>query len=204
LVELASLAEQFDCMLLVDEAHATGVLGATGRGLAEELDVEDRCHVRIGTLSKALGCAGGFVCGRRSLVEWLVNRARPYVFSTALPPAVCGAARVALDIVREEDWRRAALLERGAALRTALREQEWNTGSSTSQIIPLVVGEVDRAMQLSQRLLDEGLLVPAIRPPSVPEGEALLRISLSCAHTAEMVERLSTALARVAAEFHHG
>jgi 8-amino-7-oxononanoate synthase len=204
LVELASLAEQFDCMLLVDEAHATGVLGATGRGLAEELDVEDRCHVRIGTLSKALGCAGGFVCGRGSLVEWLVNRARPYVFSTALPPAVCVAACMALDIVREEDWRRAALLERAAALRTMLRKQGWNTGSSTSQIIPLVVGEVDRAMRLSQRLLDEGLLVPAIRPPSVPTGEALLRISLSCAHSAEMVERLSTALARVAAEFQHG
>jgi 8-amino-7-oxononanoate synthase len=198
LAELADLAERFDCMLLVDEAHATGVFGKLGRGLAEALDVEDRVHVRVGTLSKALGCAGGFVCGRKSLVEWLVNRARPYVFSTGAPPPVCAAALAALEIVRQEPLRRETLSRRAAALREALRQQGWQMLGSASQIIPLVVGAAEKATELAGRLHDSGLLVPAIRPPSVPEGQSLLRISLSCAHTPEMIARLTAALAAAA------
>jgi 8-amino-7-oxononanoate synthase len=197
LAELADLAEQFDAMLLIDEAHATGVFGERGRGLAEELGVEDRVHVRIGTLSKALGSAGGFVTGSRTLVEWLVNRARPYIFSTAQPPGVSAAAIAALAIVEQEPERRTALLATSAAVREALRSQGWNIGRSESQVIPLIVGPATSALELSARLREQGFLVPAIRPPSVPAGQSRLRISLTAGHTPEMVDALLAALARV-------
>ncbi len=195
LVELAGLAERFDCMLVVDEAHATGIFGARGRGVCEQLGIEDRVHVRIGTLSKALGSAGGFVSGSRQLIEWLVNRARPYVFSTALPPATCAAAAAALDIVEQEPHHRERLLAQAESLRCRLREIGPSVGQSASQIIPLIVGNPERAVQLSARLRDAGLLVPAIRPPSVPPGESLLRISLSATHNESHLDRLLTALA---------
>ncbi len=201
LVELAELAERFACILLVDEAHATGVFGRNGRGLAEALGVDQRVHVRVGTLSKALGCAGGFVCGRETLIQWLVNRARPYVFSTASPPAASAAALAALEIVQQEPWRRAELLRRAAALRAELHEQGWQMGAGQSQILPLHVGDAARAMRLSGQLRQRGLLVPAIRPPSVPPGGALLRISLSCAHTDAMIARLTSALSALREEF---
>ncbi len=198
LVRLADLAERFDAMLLVDEAHATGVFGSQGRGLAEQLGVENRVTVRIGTLSKALGAAGGFVCGSERLIQWLVNRARPYVFSTALPPATCAAARRALAIVGEEGRRRQALLEQAAALRSRLNDQGWNVGASASQIVPLLVGEARETTRLADRLRQRGLLVPAIRPPSVPAGESLLRISLTLGHSQAMLDQLCAALAELA------
>jgi 8-amino-7-oxononanoate synthase len=209
LAELADLAEEFEAMLLVDEAHATGVFGRHGRGVAEQLgdcpnfrasengtaplggaSLEDRIHVRIGTLSKALGCVDGFVAGSRALIEWLVNRARPYVFSTAAPAATSAAALAALDIVEQEPQRRQSLLARAETLRTELAARGWNTGSSASQIIPIVIGDPERAVKLSQDLRDHGLFVPAIRPPTVPEGEACLRVSLTTNHTEEMTKLL--------------
>jgi 8-amino-7-oxononanoate synthase len=199
LVELSAVAAEFDCMLLVDEAHATGVFGPAGRGLSEALEVEDRVDVRVGTLSKALGCAGGFVVGRRSLVDWLVNRARSYVFSTGAAPPICAAAMTALEIVRREPERRERLLRNAAALRAMLHQQGWQTLASASHIIPLVTDEPERALALAAQLAERGLLVPAIRPPSVPRGQSLLRISLSCAHTTDMIARLTTALAEIAA-----
>jgi 8-amino-7-oxononanoate synthase len=200
-VELAELAERFDAMLLVDEAHATGVFGERGTGLAELLGVADRVHVRVGTLSKALGSAGGFVAGSRLLVDWLTNRARSYVFSTAHPPAVCAAALAALDIVRDEPRRRTELLARAGELRERLAADGWNIGaasvSAASQIIPLVIGDPPRTMQLSAALREQGFWVPGIRPPSVPAGESLLRISLSYAHTSEQLAALADALVRL-------
>jgi 8-amino-7-oxononanoate synthase len=190
LAELADLAERFDAMLMVDEAHATGVFGPHGRGVAEHLGVEGRIHVRVGTLSKALGCVGGFVAGSRSLTEWLVNRARPYIFSTAAPAAMSAAALAALDVVQQEPHRRESLLARAASLRAELAHRGWNTGRSTTQIIPLVIGDPEHAVGLSLRLRDRGLFVPAIRPPTVPEGESCLRISLTAGHTEEMIATL--------------
>jgi 8-amino-7-oxononanoate synthase len=194
LAELAELADRHGAMLMVDEAHATGVFGPQGRGLIEQLGLDERIPVRVGTLSKAIGSLGGFVAGSRSLVEWLINRARPYIFSTAMPAPLAAAALAALEIVRDEPHRRKGLLVRAAELRRVLAAEDWNLGCSASQIIPLVVGQPDRAVRLSQALLDRGLLVPAIRPPTVPEGEACLRISLTCGHTPEMVQRLIEAL----------
>jgi 8-amino-7-oxononanoate synthase len=194
LPRLAELAERHQAMLMVDEAHATGVFGAQGRGVAEQLGAEDGVHIRMGTLSKALGSSGGFVAGRRSLIDWLVNRARSYVFSTAFPPAVAAAATAALKVVREEPQRRSELLERANMLRQKLSAQGWNLGRSASQIVPLYIGEPQRTMQMAQTLREHGLLVPGIRPPTVPAGESLLRISLSWAHTPEMLSSLVAAL----------
>jgi 8-amino-7-oxononanoate synthase len=194
LAELADLADRYEAMLLVDEAHATGVFGGRGRGVAEQLEVEDRIPIRVGTLSKALGGAGGFVAGSRALIEWLVNRCRPYVYSTASPAAIAAAAMAALEIVDEEPERRQTLLERADALRGALIEQGWNIGRSVSQIIPIVVGDPKRAVELAAALRQRGLFVPAIRPPTVPEGQACLRVSLTYAHTPEMIDALLAAL----------
>ncbi|MEE8451922.1 MAG: 8-amino-7-oxononanoate synthase [Thermoguttaceae bacterium] len=198
LQQIAQSARRHDAMLLVDEAHATGVFGKGGRGVAEQLGVEDRVDVRIGTLSKALGSVGGFVAGSRSLIEWLVSRARPYVFSTAGPSSAYAAAMAALEIVRDEPGRRERLLAQATKLRRQLAEQGWNTGRSASQIIPLVMGESARAVALAAELQRRGLFVPAIRPPTVPEGEACLRISLTAGHTEAMVAELVETLRRYA------
>jgi 8-amino-7-oxononanoate synthase len=221
LPRLAALADQYDAMLMVDEAHATGVFGDHGRGVAEfqfsrdegtdaqrssaeraevasqRSALHDRIHIRVGTLSKALGSSGGFVCGRRSLIDWLSNRARPYIFSTAQPAAASAAALAALEIVRQEPYRRRELLERATYLRSRLNEQGWNTGSSTSQIIPLIVGDPNRTMQMSKRLREAGFFVPGIRPPSVPDDQSLLRLSLCHHHTPEMIDNLLVQLARL-------
>jgi 8-amino-7-oxononanoate synthase len=219
LVRIAELAERYDAMLMVDEAHATGVFGKHGRGVVEFLDagcsmldagsdashqvssiqhrasLHDRVHVRIGTLSKAFGAGGGFVCGRQPLIDWLANRARTYVFSTAQPAATSAAGLAALEIVQSEPWRRRELLERAARFRQRLKEQGWDTGRSESQIIPLVVGDPERTMKLAGALREAGFFVPGIRPPSVPEGQSLLRLSLCWHHTPEILELLARELA---------
>jgi 8-amino-7-oxononanoate synthase len=194
LPNLAELAERFQAMLLVDEAHATGVFGERGRGVCEHLGVEHGVHVRVGTLSKALGSLGGFVAGPRPVIEWLANRARSYVFSTAPPEALAAAALEALRIVRDEPHRRRELLQRAARLRDRLGDDGWNVGASASQIIPVIVGEAQPTMRLSMALRERGFLAPGIRPPSVPAGESLLRISLSYAHSPAAIEQLADAL----------
>lgn len=199
LAGLADLARRHEAMLLVDEAHATGVFGAGGRGACEAAGIDAGIHVRVGTLSKALGGAGGFVCGRREMIEWLVNRARSYIFSTAFPAATAAAANAALGIVEQEPDRRRRLLGRADELRAALTSQGWDVGESASQIVPVVVGSSRAALDLAATLLEQGLWAPAIRPPSVPQGAARLRISLCHGHTPEMIERLVAALAASAA-----
>jgi 7-keto-8-aminopelargonate synthetase-like enzyme len=194
LAEIAELAAKHSAMLMVDEAHATGVFGEHGRGVAEHLGVENGIQIRMGTLSKALGCAGGFVVGRRSLIDWLINRARSYVFSTAFPPAVAAAAFAALDIVSDEPQRRKKLHDSAARLRNELTTRGHNIGRSSSQIIPIYIGDPERTMQISQSLRERGLFVPGIRPPTVPAGESLLRISLSSAHMPAMLEKLLASL----------
>jgi 8-amino-7-oxononanoate synthase len=209
LAGLAKLAEEYDAMLLVDEAHATGVFGERARGIAECVFSRDEGtdaqrwstvrgpHIRVGTLSKALGSSGGFVCGRKSLIDWLANRARTYFFSTAQPAATCAAALAALEIIRNEPHRRKNLLQRAAHLRLRLSAQGWNIGQSTSQIIPLIIGDPNRTMEMSEKLRDAGYFIPGIRPPSVPDGKSLLRLSLCYHHTPEMMDNLVVQLARL-------
>lgn len=194
LPQLVQLARQYDAMLMLDEAHATGVFGPKGRGLAEALQVEEEVDVRLGTLSKALGASGGFVAGSHALIDYLVQRARSYMFSTAPAPASCAAAREALRIVAQEPQRRQRLLTAAQQVRAALRAQGWNVWPGTSQIVPIMVGEPQAALELADALRQRGLWVPAIRPPSVPPGQSCLRISLSYAHSDAMIERLLDAL----------
>ena len=198
LEELVELAEQYQAMVMVDEAHATGIFGDAGRGLAEAKNVEDRIPIKVGTLSKALGCAGGFVVGSRQLIDWIANRARTYVFSTAQPAAGAAAASAALRIVRDEPQRRTTLLEKANAVRGHLQAQGWNTASSDSQIIPILIGEPGWTMSLASKLREQGFFVPGIRPPSVPDGESLLRISLSYSHTDQQIETLIHTMGQLA------
>jgi 8-amino-7-oxononanoate synthase len=198
LARLAELATEHNAMLLVDEAHATGVFGKKGSGLFSATELDGIDAIRMGTLSKALGTGGGFVCGRRSLVDYLANAARTYVFSTAQPAATSAAALAALDIVAQEPHRRQELLTRADELRSRLRDQGWNTGRSESQIIPLYVGDPDRTMRLAADLRAAGYFVPGIRPPTVPDGESLLRLSLCHHHSRETIDSLLTILGALA------
>jgi len=191
---LVELAERHACPLVIDEAHATGVLGEHGRGLSA--DCQSECIIKIGTLSKALGAQGGFVCGSRRLIDWLVNRARPYIFSTALAPPLAAAARRAVRIVETEPERRRQLLHLADYLRSQLSNLGYPKKDSRCQIVPVIVGEPTAAVELSKRLEIQGLLVPAIRPPSVPAGTSRLRISLTAGHTLNDVQRLIRALER--------
>ncbi|GAB6164698.1 8-amino-7-oxononanoate synthase [Thermostilla marina] len=201
LPELAELAEKYEAILVVDEAHATGVFGEKGTGVVEHFGLKTRVPVRIGTLSKALGSQGGFVAGDRCLIEWLVNHARSYIYSTASPAAVAAGSLAALEIVRTEPHRRRELLECAEGLRRALRAQGWRLGPSESQIVPVIVGTPDRAVRLSAALYERGFFVPAIRPPTVPEGEACLRISVIQPHCEEAVARLIDAMASLRKTF---
>ena len=195
LAGLLRLAREHDALLLLDEAHATGVLGEHGRGLTDSFPPDDRL-VKLGTLSKALGSQGGFVAGSRRLIDWLVNHARPYIFSTALAPPTAAAARRAVALVGQEPERRRHVLALAETLRQRLNALGLRVGPSACQIVPVIVGDAQAALDLSRRLEECGLLVPAIRPPSVPDGTSRLRISLTAGHTEGDVERLVEALGR--------
>lgn len=197
LADVTPLANEFNAMLLVDEAHATGIFGARGSGLCEQLGVQQRVAVRVGTLSKALGSVGGFVVGSQQLIDWLANRARPYIFSTATPAASAAAARVALEIVRTEPERRQNLLKLAVRLRERLAETKI-APPSISQIVSIAVNHPQAALDASAAIRRRGFFVPAIRPPSVPEGKSLLRISLTALHTAEQIDGLVAAIREVA------
>ena len=195
LADLADLAGRYGAMLLVDEAHGTGVFGDGGRGASEACGVSDRVDVKVGTLSKALGSVGGFVAGSRRLIDWLINHARPMIYSTAPPPSAAAAAGRALEILRLEPWRRARLAGLAGSLRSALPTLGLPDVGPGGPIVPLILGEPRAALDRAARLLDRGCLVPAIRPPTVPEGTARLRISLTAAHDPADVDRLLAALA---------
>lgn len=198
--EIAELAEQHGAMFMLDEAHATGVFGERGSGVAEFTNAEAGVHIRVGTLSKALGSVGGFVAGSKSLIQFLANRARSYVFSTAFPEAVCVAGLEALQIVNAEPGTRRELLAKAENLRNRLRVIGCNVGESASQIVPVFLKTPDRVMQAVKSLMGHGFFVPGIRPPSVPVNECLLRISLSVKHSTAQIDALVSAIAGGCAE----
>lgn len=197
LPQLSHIAQHFDCMLLVDEAHATGVVGPEGRGAAAKHQVADSVHVRVGTLSKALGSLGGFVVGTRALITHVQHAAPTFLYSTSLPPAAAAAAREALRISRSEPWRREQLLALSGHLAERLTRLGWNLPEPPSPILPVHLGSPERTKAWSDALLQAGFLVPAIRPPTVPRGGARLRISLNAAHTSADVEALANAIAQL-------
>ena len=193
---LCEIAERFDGRLIVDEAHATGVLGATGSGLCEELGVKDRVPIRIGTLSKAIGSQGGFVAGPRVVIDFLVNRCRSLVYSTALSPASAAAASHALEFIRLHPEIRTRLGDLARRVRSELSIPA-EPPEAGIPIIPLIVGDDMLARDASISLAESGFYVPAIRPPTVPEGAARLRVSLSALHDDSMIEGLLAQLRRL-------
>ncbi len=197
LAGLVELCERHGAMLYVDEAHATGLLGARGGGLCEELGLSDRVDVVMGTLGKALGSFGAVVAGSRLLCDWLVSRARTFVFTTALPPAACGAALAALDVLEDEPERRARVAALGARMKAGLERLGFPMGEVVAPIFPVVLGDERRALRASSLLRERGYLVRAIRPPTVPAGTSRLRITLSAAHAPEQVDGVLAALREV-------
>ncbi|NQU76152.1 MAG: 8-amino-7-oxononanoate synthase [Planctomycetes bacterium] len=182
LIELVEIRKQFDAVLVVDDSHAFGVLGEGGRGSAEAAGVADEVDVTIGTLSKALGAMGGFIAGRRVLIDMIWNTARPFIYTTALPPVMCAAALAAMEIVRREPQRRQNCLRNADRLRQALIQAGAHIGGSTTQIIPIILGTAQRALEMSQRCFKAGFLAPAIRPPTVAPNTARLRVSVMAEH----------------------
>lgn len=183
--EMTGLAKRYDAWIMVDEAHATGVLGEHGRGAAEFLGVEENIPLSMGTLSKALGGAGGFVTGPELLIDLLRNRARSFIYTTAPPPALCAAAIAAIEIVEREPDRRRRLLRNAELLREGLRALGLDTMESAFHIIPVIIGDARNAVNLSEKLFGKGILAPAIRPPTVPRGTSRLRLSVTTGHTEE-------------------
>lgn len=193
--ELCDMAARFGADLIIDEAHATGVLGDHGRGACEALGVEGRVAVRIGTLSKAVGTQGGFVAGSTDLISFLWNRARTQMYSTALAPALCAAASAALQIISDEPWRRAQLVESVKFFRSQLQDARIETiANATGPIVPVILHEPQAAMSIAARLEKRGFLVGAIRPPTVPRGTSRLRIVVTAGHFEEDLALLATAI----------
>jgi 8-amino-7-oxononanoate synthase len=189
LTELVALKERFGAALMIDEAHATGVLGARGAGLAEALGLTDRVEIHMGTFSKALGSLGGYVAGDRRLIDYLHNRARSFIYSTALAPPVLGAIEAALEIVAREPDRRSYLLEESEKFRRGLMAAGLDTLGSETQIVPVLVGDNARTLEFAAQLRQQGLMAVALRPPTVPPGRARVRFSLSAAHAREDLRR---------------
>jgi 8-amino-7-oxononanoate synthase len=192
--EIALMAKRYDAMVMADDAHGTGVLGEHGRGALEHGACEGDVDVVMGTLSKALGALGGFVAGERPLIEYLRNTARAFMYTTALPAAMCAAALAALELVEREPERRAALRENVVAFKAGLRAKGYAADYSPAPIVPIVLGEAARALEKARELYANHIFVPAIRPPTVPKGTSRLRVSLMASHTRDDLERLLSLL----------
>ncbi|GFE96162.1 MULTISPECIES: aminotransferase class I/II-fold pyridoxal phosphate-dependent enzyme [unclassified Gluconobacter] len=192
---LRALADRYDAFLYVDEAHATGVLGNHGHGLSGGL-----ADLTMGTCSKALGGMGAYIAGSRPLCNYLLNHASGFIYSTALPPAVLGAIDAALDIIPTMDRERQTLLGQAAHLRTILNAAGLSTAESSTQIVPVLIGESQRALDVARALENEGFLTVAIRPPTVPQGTARLRLALRAGLTDSQITQLGEAVVRLACE----
>jgi 8-amino-7-oxononanoate synthase len=196
LAAIGALAREHECTWMVDEAHAVGVFGPVGAGASSLLPANERPDVIVGTMSKAMGGYGGFVGCSASCREVLVNRARSFIYSTGLPPACLGAGLGALEVIAADGGAMGAeLLTRAERLRELLATKGLATEPSASQIVPVMVGDNDRAVALSQELAEQGILAVAVRPPTVPVGTARLRLSVTLAHTAEDITRVADAIA---------
>ncbi|MGZ5311070.1 MAG: 8-amino-7-oxononanoate synthase [Solirubrobacterales bacterium] len=200
LPELAGLARRHRCRLMVDEAHGTGCIGPEGRGAVAAAGIGEGVDVVIGTLGKALGSYGAYVCGSRQLVEYLLNVARPFIFSTALPPAVVAAASAALELIAERPERVERLAANAGELRAGLREEGFEIAGNGTQIVPLVVGGADDAMALCERALERGVFAQAIRPPTVPRGTSRLRMTAMATHEAGDMRRAARVIGEAARE----
>ena len=189
LKEIAALAKKHSAMMMLDDAHGMGVLGAGGRGTAEELGLcPDDIDIQMGTLGKALGAFGAYVAGSKELIDYLINSARPFIYSTALPPGMAAAAGAALDIVISEPERRERLKKNAAFLKNGLLGLGFDTGNTKTPIIPLMAGSAEKACSMMESLFEEGVFAQAIRPPTVPEGTARIRVTVTSEHSRSDLE----------------
>ncbi len=194
--KIVPLCARHEALLVVDDAHGTGVLGATGRGTLEHLDLDHETVLQVGTFSKALGGLGGFAAGSETAVDFLRNRARSLIYSTALPCPVAGGNREALAVMREQPELRTKLLHLADRLRKGFKALGFSLDDSPTPIVPLIVGGAEATVRLSARLLERNILAPAIRPPTVPEGTSRIRFSLTALHEEEHVDILLDAIRR--------
>ena len=195
--EIVALKEKYGAWLMVDEAHATGIIGENGRGLAEALGVSGQIEIQMGTLGKALGASGGYICGSRALIDFLVNRARSFIFSTAPVPAAAAAATAGINLVQSAEGKtlRAQLQQRVAEFKLAIGNGKWEMPAA---IVPLILGDENKTLAAATKLREQGIFVPAIRYPTVARGAARLRVTFSAAHTAADVSELVAALNKLA------
>lgn len=196
---LVELSERFGCMLMVDEAHATGVLGERGSGATEHFGVEDEIPIVMGTLSKAIGSLGGYIAGSQGLIDFIRNRVRSYIFDTSLPAASLAASIAAIDIIEKEPLRRRHLWGLINEFKSGIEDIGLTVLPSDSAIVPVLVGEAGPALEFAAALRESGVYTPAVRPPSVPEGKCRIRATLMAAHTGEHV-RLALSAFKSAAE----
>ena len=204
LPELTEIAEKYNCCLIIDDAHATGVIGKTGKGTVEyykdktRMDYSPYVDLQIGTLSKALASEGGYVTGRKIYMDYLVNKSRPFIFSTALSPATLSSANTALNLLRENHEEYLSALRRNTSrMRDLLSEGGLNVVEGETPIIPIIIGPAKLASEFAEKLKEEGILVSAIRPPSVPEGESRLRLTIIATHTIEEIEHTAQTIIKI-------
>ena len=204
LAELQELARRHRCRLMVDEAHATGAIGPHGRGSVAAAGLSGEVDVVVGTLGKALGSYGAYACAAAETVEFLVNTARPFIFSTAPPPPAVAAAAAALELLRSEPKRVEQLQANGAVLRSALAAEGLRAGRSRSQIVPIEIGDATRTMNLCERILERGVFAQGIRPPTVPEGSSRLRFTVMATHRRGELEQAARLVGGAARELGPG
>ena len=197
LPELVSLAKEFQAALLVDDAHGTGVLGPNGRGSVEHFGIGPADLIQMGTLSKAFGTIGGYVAGPRSFIDWLINTSRSFIYTTAPPPSMAAAAQAAINIVQTEPERRKRLWRNREQLYLGLKTIGFQLTDTQSPILPIILHDPQLAVKMSTKLLEQGIYVPVIRPPTVPKNTSRLRMTITSEHTAEQIHKALEALEQV-------
>src|SRR5262245_287690 len=200
LPELCDIADEFGCIMMVDDAHASGVFGSQGRGTVDHFGLHGRVDVQVGTLSKALGALGGYVAGSKSLIEFLYRRARPFLFSTSHPPSVAATCLAAIDVLETEPQWMERLWENTRFFKAGLQASGFDTGASESPITPVIVGEGSRAVRLSDRLFEEGVFAQGITFPTVARDKARVRTIVTATHTSDELEFAVDAFKRVGSE----
>jgi glycine C-acetyltransferase len=198
LPELVEAAERHGAIMMIDDAHSSGVLGRNGRGTVDHFNLHGRVDIQVGTLSKAIGVLGGYVCGSKDLIDFLYQRARPFLFSTSHPPAVAASCLAAFDILENEPERIEKLWENTRYFKSGLKAAGFDTGASETPITPIMVGEAKMAHAFSKELFENGLLATGIGFPTVPEGKARVRTIVTATHSKEMLDRALEILGRVA------
>jgi 8-amino-7-oxononanoate synthase len=197
LKDFAELCLKYNAVSMIDEAHSTGVFGKEGKGLAEVFGVSNKIDIMVGTLSKAFAAQGGFVCGSRQLINFLINKSRAFIYTTAISPAVCAAALKSLEILKRSAAERAFLLKTAEYLKKKLNKLGFNTLNTQSQIIPVITGSIENAEKISLHLREKGIYIPVIKPPTVPKEQSRIRISLTAGHTAKDIEKLTNSISEI-------